>query len=224
MSQNILPVNILAALNKAILSRYPRLKQAVFDPNLGYITSIHNNRMSNLYHDPGEIKKDITQLPMLAWSRTAIKPLNRPFQVTEGNKEDGFTTLDATIVEFEYQFVVFTTNTEDLELIELDWALRKGLRQLKTITINTELGPFEYGVIWSDELNDLSFSVDVNYYKSLSGSCKITGPVISIDETPQNLIDSIIESVEFSINDCRNGSDLYNRVITEEGNKNGKRN
>lgn len=215
MSQNILPVNILAALNKTILSNYPRLKQAVFDPNLGYITSVYNNRMANLYQEASEIRKDISQLPMLAWSRTAVKPLNRPFQVSEGNKDTGFTTLDATIVEFEYQFVIFTTNTEDLELIELDWALRKGLRKVRTIVINTELGPFEYGVVWSDELNDLSFSVDVNYYKSLSGSCKISGPLIYMGKSSENLTNSIIESVEFNINDCRNSSDLINSVITK---------
>lgn len=117
LKESILPHNICLAVMKSILKIHPELKHAVFDPNQSYDNSIKSLRTANMMVEASVIKRDKTELPMISWNRDAIQINNRPMAVHEHIGPD-LATIEAATVTFKINWIVYTTNTDDLESFE----------------------------------------------------------------------------------------------------------
>lgn len=208
--QGIYPADVLYALNTTILRKYSFIKNVTFDPNLSYETTLINRRTNTVFV-PEVSEKNISELPMLSWNRDNSERSGRIHYI---KCSSGLKNVDFVTAQFQYQFALFTTNVMDLEKFELDWLLRKGINSINSIGVKLKDPEevFSFGVKWEDNLNSLTFSVDQNYYKSITGSATISGTFLVARDLTKEEVGSIIERVEFDISDCK-GDQLYKGII-----------
>ena len=224
---SITPTDIIHALSQAVLSKCKKtIHSFVFDPEEMYERAITAGRVEQFYREPidldqKKIFEDRKLLPMLAWNRTNLIPSalngrpNRLYCDVHGN-----TDFSTALCEFTFNFTYYSTNMIELEQFELDWNLQLGLRKIATIKIYTSkedsIPPFEYSIIWENELQSINFSLDQNYYKSLTGSGKISGSFASFINLPEDQLPTIKE-IRFSVYDCDGNEIIYDsfKPITE---------
>lgn len=208
---SITPSDVIYGLSEAISKKYRRLVNSfVFDPEEMYERAITAGRVEQFYREPinlddKQIFQDRKLLPMIAWNRTNLIPHQangRPNRFAcDAHGETNFVT---TLCEFTFNFTYYSTNMIELEQFELDWNLQRGLREVATIKLYTsdDMPPFEYSVIWENELQSINFSLESNYYKSLSGTAKISGSFVSFINLPEEEIGNLIKEIRFSVFDC----------------------
>jgi hypothetical protein len=203
----LLPTHVLFALNKRILNEYKFLKSVVFDPESTYENSIMTDRMNGRLPVIHLDENRANQLPMLSWNRGSFQLVNRPNSLFEMN-DNSSVQINFAVTQFEYNFTLFTTNIEELERFELEWFTKKGLRNIAIIKVSAdELGEFDYKINWQPELTSLSFSIENNYYKSISGSGTISGTFLYSQDMTQQQLNSQIREIKVQLVDCT-GNDL----------------
>ena len=142
---------------------------------------------------------------MIAWNRTNLIPHSANGRAMQFScNAHGDTKFSTALCEFTFNFTYYSTNMIELEQFELDWNLQKGLREVVEINLYTssDMPPFVYSVIWEPELQSINFSLDSNYYKSLTGSAKIAGSFVSFINLPDDEIGNLIKKIRFSVFDC----------------------
>lgn len=216
------PSVVIQALNEAIKAKYPFIKSIVFSADQSYEDSITAGRTIDYSIWQGKAKhlnsEDKMLLPMLSWTRSILQQsstgLGRKFIAHETlpTPNDDL-QAKAFIGELQYEFNIYTTNMNDIERFEIDWYTGKGLRDtFVTIKVNLgqEIGIFSYSLIWERDLSSIVWSLEGNYYKSVSGSAKISGTFASIEQVNKHL--GRIYEYNLQIVDC-NGRTLYENTV-----------
>ena len=209
-------------LNEAIRKQYPFIKSIVFSADQTYEDSIVAGRTIDYSVWQGKAKfidpSKKSLLPMLSWTRSILHQsdtgLGRKFQAREYivSKEKDM-KADAFMGQLDYSFNIFTTNMNDVERFEIDWYTGKGLRDKFTeirVNLQGDLGVFSYSIIWERDLSSIDWSLEGNYYKSISGSAKINGTFTSIEQTvkdPNSKV-GLIHGYNLQMVDCE-GKVLY---------------
>lgn len=229
---SITPSDIVYGLSEATLRRYGKLvKSFTFDPEDLYERAITAGRVEQFYREPldlteSKLLEDRKLLPMLAWNRTNLIPSPLNGRVARWACDaHGSTHFDSALCEFTFNFTYYSTNMPELEQFELDWNLQRGLREIASVKLYTskDFDPFEYSVIWEPELQSINFSLDNNYYKSLTGTAKISGAFVSFINMPEDEIGNIIKDIRIGVFDC-DGNELIDEAfkpITIEKENNG---
>lgn len=216
---SITPADVVASLNVWISANYKLVKSITFDPMAGYETSIENVRATsiqlNRYREPH------STMPILSWNRTPFRRGDQGKTITSRMQgSDGkWYNVTVAMMQMDYRFVFLATNMKDVEQFEVDWLTRRGLNGIVNATVNMgqSLGEFKFALNWGMSLEDITFNLETNYYKAMTGSAVISGPVISATELGEDDLNNLIEVVEFSLQSC-NGGDLPDKfTITDLG-------
>lgn len=224
------PSVVIQFLNESIRKRYPFIKSIVFSAEQTYEDSIVAGRTIDysIWQDKARYlnPEQKNLLPMLSWTRSILQKndtgLGRRFQIQEHiQSENKNIKADSFVGQLNYTFNIYTTNMNDVERFEIDWYTGKGLKNLLN-TINVNLGPdlgvFSYSLIWEENLDSIDWSLEGNYYKSLSGSAKINGTFLSVEQRindPESNIGRIYD-IEFEMLDCNARQIFHNRVIADK--------
>lgn len=216
---SVTPTDILTILLEQIKKKYPFIRRIQFDPQLDYeSTLVHARKMRGQY---SEIK-DRAALPALGWNRSVLRTMQNLGRV---HKTPSFcfekqTRVDVKFVmtEMDYQLAVFSSNVPDIERFEVDWYLKRGVREIEKLTISVNNEQVDYSIIWPNDCSDLTFQLEQNYYKAITASGKIVGPIISFDipEDPAKQKNGLIESIEFTVTSCNNGEMAVEKIIPTE--------
>ena len=215
----ITPADIIAALNKWLATNYKTVKSIVFDPMAGYETSIENVRATSIqlnnYREPK------STMPILSWNRTPFRRGDMGKTISQKMKgADGkWYNVTVAMMKMDYRFVFFATNMKDVEQFEVDWLTQRGLNGITNATVNMgqSLGEFTFALNWGMSLEDITFNLETNYYKALTGSAEISGPVISATELGEDDLNNLIEVVEFRLQSCNGGVLPDKFTITDLG-------
>lgn len=209
----ITPVDVLKTILTQLSLKYQFIKTIQFDPELDYVNSLTHARQ-NLTQTVNQSNK--AKFPLLSWSRSVMRKADQ-------SRSMRFTTLPCglgpqelvkfTMTEMDFRFVLFTSNVRDIESFEVDWYLLSGIREITSVEVVIKNEPISFSVIWGDNLEDLTFNLEGNYYKSLAASAKITGPIVSITELNEDEFKSIIEEISFNILSCSGSSEIEKHVI-----------
>lgn len=195
----IAPADIFVTILRAIAVQYPFIKETVFDPTLDYEHSVSLNRLNN---DTPTIER--SKLPLLSWNRSPFRKAGtgryHNFKAYNGKAVQD---VNFSVLEADFRFSLFTSTMIDIEKFELDWYLNKGIRTINKVEIEVENEKVSYSIIWGDNLDDVLWNLESNYYKALSGTAMIVGPLIRIDtDESEDAKSGLIESIKFSFMNC----------------------
>lgn len=209
---SILPTHVIDSLHKFISAKYPLVKNIVFDPQSGYETTIGQLRISQAMSAKDRLKHNA--LPLLSWNRSnSVRAgAGRPIKATVQDSNDAWVQLDVSLSSFDYKFTFMATNMIELEQFELDYYCKTGINAATDAIVRIpSLGEFIFSIVWDQNLEDIVFNLENNYYKALSGTAKISGTFLTAKAADPDKLKTIIQEIGFSIKSCRGGTlpDVY---------------
>ncbi len=164
--------HVLFALENMIRQEMPNCS-IVYDHQLSYETAIKQFYVNNdSEQDP---------LPLFAYMRG----VSRPAELTPAKRGrnytgvlknyDGAVTYGASYDEFDVNFAYFTKSVEIAEKFEVTYNSDEGITGTKELIVNMgDLGDFKYFITY-EELTDIQFEFESQFYKSVAGTLKIRG-------------------------------------------------
>lgn len=211
-SISILPTHVIDSLNRFIKSKYSLIKNVTFDPQAGYETTIGQLRISQSMSSSDRLKRE--SLPLLSWNRSVLRRASsgRPIRSITKDESGTWVDIEASVNSFDFKFIFMATNMADTERFELDYYNKTGINDItESIVRIPNLGEFTASVVWDQNLEDIVFNLEGNYYKALSGSATITGTFLTASTADPSQLRNLIEQITFSIKTCRGGDlpDVY---------------
>lgn len=183
---------ILKEFTEKLKIAYPAISGIVFDPQTSYETSVAALRTSSKMNDKS---KENSSFPFISFSRSALRPNS---SLGERLKRNIYSQTDVagevdrfkfSMSEFDIPFIFYCNNASELEDFEIGYGSLEGISKTVLLPITIPLlGVVNYSLMWSP-IDSISFNQDSTYYKSASGSVKVSGPFISLTGTSKIILD-----------------------------------
>lgn len=181
---------ILKALDDEIKLRYSDITTQ-YDPSMTYEETVKGVRYTRSSMDVSESQV----FPLLAFSRSSvIGQVDNPRRHipmrprTADHVADQFQSRHC---QFDYLFKFYERDVVMADTFEVMFNTHASINDIKTLTVTLpEIGDFEYQCIWND-LDEIEFNKEDNFYISSAGSCTIIGQFVVMEDVPYPLIEQI---------------------------------